>query len=96
MRSKVPNTKPTRGVRDPKLCKVQTGGRLTWNRTVPGVLGLETLTPEAWTDRPVKFPGHIRLLLRKPGTTITDIKWKQLGSETWWRIPDWPDGNAAS
>jgi hypothetical protein len=29
-------------------------------------------------------------------TVIEDIKWKQLGSKTWWRLPEWPDGRAST
>jgi hypothetical protein len=93
-----PQDKP-RGVRasGPRSCKMQAkGGSLVWVRTVPGVRGLETPTPEFWSDRPAKFPGHIRMLLRKPGTVMTDIKWRQAGSQTWWRLPDFPDGNAGT
>jgi hypothetical protein len=74
-----------RGVRDGRATKVQTAGTL---------VALVDGQPMRWVDRPLKFSGHVRLMLRKPGRTMTDIKWEQLGSQTWWRLPDWPDGEA--
>lgn len=82
-----PNDK-VRGTRDPKTSKKQAGGRLVF------ILNGQ---PMFWNDRPHKFAGHIRRYIKfyeRNGRAleITDIKWKQLGSETWWRIPEWPDG----
>lgn len=85
-----PIDKP-RGKRDPKNCKVQTAGSLVWLYTLPGVYERQ---PMRWVDRPYKFRAHIQMMLRRPGAVCEDIKWKKFGSETWWRIPDWPDGRA--
>lgn len=78
-------TGPVRGVREPRSCMVQAGGTLA---------ALVDGQPMAWIDRPLKFRGHVNMMLRKPGRVMTDIRWKQLGSNTWWRIPDWPEGEA--
>lgn len=91
MKAKRHNTEKPRGIRDPRKCQVQVGGVLCWVRTVPGVYDRQ---PEFWTDRPLKFEGHMKMLLNKPGTVIEDIKWKQLNGKCWWRIPAWPDGEA--
>lgn len=85
MKAKVHDETRPRGIRDPLSCKVQAGGRLIFIRDGQ---------PEFWCDRPRKFKGHIQMLLRKPGTVIEDIKWRQLGGKAWWRIPAWPDGRA--
>lgn len=89
MKVKRHNEEPTRGIRDPRKCKAQSGGRLVFLRN--GI-------PYQWNNRPLKFRGHIRMQLggRVQPVEITDIKWQQLGSSTWWRIPEWPDGNANS
>ena len=87
MKSKNHPTDKPRGVRDARKCKVQQSGKLVWIRNGQS---------EFWTDRPYKFAGHIKMYLRKPGTEISDIKWKQLGSETWWRLPEFQDGEAGS
>lgn len=77
---------PERGSR--RGTAVQAGGTLVW---------IQDGQPRFWSDRPAKFPAHIRLMLTKPGgTLIEDIKWKQLGGKIWWRLPDWPDGRAQS
>jgi len=83
-----PQDKP-RGVRDPKNCKKQAGGHLVFLYTLPGVYDRQ---PMFWTDRPRKFAGHISMFLSRPGAKVEDVKWKQLGSSTYWRIPNWPDG----
>lgn len=88
MKAKTHPPERPRGVRDPKKCMVQAGGRLVW---------IQDGQPMFWTDRPAKFRGHILLMLtKKGGTVITDVKWKQLDGKVWWRIPDWPDGNAGT
>ena len=87
MKAKFHDPMRPRGVRDPRKCKVQQSGTLLWIRDGQ---------PEFWTDRPLKFAGHIRMLLRRPGTVIEDVKWRQLGGRAYWRIPDWPDGRATS
>ena len=87
-----PSNEP-RGKRDPKSCKVQTGGMLVFIYTLPGIYDRQ---PMFWSNRPLKFQGHIGMMLRKEGAVCEDVKWKQLGSETWWRIPEWPDGRAES
>lgn len=93
MRARVHPPDVPRGRRDPRGCKVQTGGRLVFRISIPGVYEDQ---PMFWTDRPLKFEPHIRRMLRRPGTVITDIKWRQLGGRAWWRIPAWPDGEARS
>jgi len=85
------STKP-RGKREPASCKVQTAATLRW---------VEDGQPMFWTDRPLKFPGALAsriAFFKRNGrnVTMTDIKWKQLGSETWWRIPEWPDGTVTT
>lgn len=84
-------TAPTRGVRDPRTCKVQAGGQLRAIVTLPGVYDRQ---PMYWTDRPMKFPGHLSIYLRKPGARLEDVRWRQLDGRAWWRMPAWPDGNA--
>lgn len=77
-----------RGVRDARKCMAQAGGRLAW---------VQDGQPMFWSDRPRKFAGHILLMLTKHGgTAIEDIKWHQLGSTTWWRLPEFPDGTAST
>jgi hypothetical protein len=55
-----------------------------------------------YVDRPRKFPAHIRMRLRgrgrepRTGVVIEDVKWKQLGSPHWWRLPEYPTGQARS
>lgn len=67
---------------------VQTSGTLVW---------IQDGQPMRWVDRPLRFPAHIRRMLSKRGgTVIDDIKWRQLGGKVWWRLPDWPDGHAES
>jgi hypothetical protein len=82
-----PNKSP-RGVRNPRDTVKQAGGTLVW---------LENGQPMVWVDRPFKFASHIKVRLagwekRDKHVVMQDIKWRQLGSDTWWRIPDWPDG----
>lgn len=90
MRAKFHPIEKPYGVRDPRppSCQVQSGGKLVW---------IQDGQPRFWSDRPYKFPAHIRLMLRKRGgTELTDIKWRQLNGKVWWRLPDWPDGSAKS
>lgn len=88
-----PEAKP-RGKRDPRECRDHSvGSRLVYIITIPGVYDRQ---PMFWTDRPAKFPSHVRAMLKRPGTVIEDIKWMQLAGKAWWRIPDWPDGRAES
>lgn len=75
-----------RGVRDSRTCSVQAGAALAW---------VEDGQPMLWTNRPLKFHGAMRVRVqwfRDHGRSVefTDIKWKQLGSDTWWRLPDYP------
>jgi len=82
-----PEERP-RGVRDSGYpsCKVQSAGKLVW---------IQDGQPMVWVDRPLKFPRHIRhMLTKRGGTEITDIKWMQLGGKAWWRLPEYPTGNA--
>lgn len=89
MKASVHPTDKPRGMRDSHYpnCTMQTGGTLVW---------IQDGQPMKWVDRPYKFPGHIRLMLTKRGgTTITDIKWKQLNGKAWWRLPEFPTGTAS-
>lgn len=93
MKAKTHNQDRPRGRRDPRKCKAQSGGRLVYVLTIPGVYDRQ---PMFWTDRPGKFPAHIQQYLKRPGVEVSDIKWRQLGGKAWWRIPEWPDGEARS
>lgn len=93
MKAKSPNPALARGVRDPRppTCMHQAGGRLTW---------VENGQPMFLTDRPRKFPAKIKHRLdwhhhRGRPCVMTDIKWRQSGGLAWWRLPDYPDGDAS-
>jgi hypothetical protein len=92
MKAKVHPTERPRGVRDSAApsCMKQAGGKLVW---------IENGQPMFWSDRPFKFPGHLKARLagwerRSADVVMEDIKWKQLGGKVWWRLPAWPDGIA--